>query len=552
MTILMADAPSSTPFKEHCEAIREKIRQYDHNHRGVISEESHRWLLYWDKIRALSVLFVAVVSPIELTMRRSFEVNAIIITGLAISALFLVDMVLTFNRAYRPKRGSKYVYNRRMIARRYFRGWFFIDIISTIPYDLAIILLGDARDQLEMTIRFFSVLKVSRGLKLVPVLNSLINYMTHRLRITYSAAEVFRLSIAMLFMVHYLACLWTYVGLRFEDTFKTEVGSTVGEMSWIQAQNLSIYAEIGYTHRLYAVATFVSITAVFGGVSSVSPNNYCEYIVLSVMMLLGGLVWAWVLSSLCSIFSSLNPHEAAYKNQMDELTFFMEEQHLPKPFRKRLRDFFHQTQDFARAEGFDELFLRMSDQLRSETAQLVARDSLSKIWYFNVSNPRWTVEPEFLGAVALYLRPSVYEIHERISMDKLTVITRGQVWQGVRIYASGGVLGMDSIIDDRFVTLRQLAPASCLSFVQANAISRSQLFSLADGWPGAKAALNRAGKYLVVRAAMLVMYRRHVKGNEAMPKERMASVVLDQLKATSGVATATGPGQVASAPLPLT
>ena len=90
----------------------------------------------------------------------------------------------------------------------------------------------------------------------------------------------------------------------------------------------------------------------------------------------------------------------------------MEAQKLPRKFRKRLRDFFHQTQDYARAEGFDELFLRMSDQLRSETAALVARDLLSKIWYF--SNSRWQVDEGYLGAVALYLRPSVYEINEHI------------------------------------------------------------------------------------------------------------------------------------------
>ena len=56
-------------------------------------------------------------------------------------------------------------------------------------------------------------------------------------------------------------------------------------------------------------------------------------------------------------------------------------QKLPKPFRKRLREFFHQTQDCAREEGFDELFLRMSDRLRSETAQ-VPRGTISSLFPF--------------------------------------------------------------------------------------------------------------------------------------------------------------------------
>ena len=79
------------------------------------------------------------------------------------------------------------------------------------------------------------------------------------------------------------------------------------------------------------------------------------------------------------------------------------------------------------------------------------------------------MEADYLGMVALYLRPGVFEVKERIHMDKLTVIVRGQVWQGVRMFASGGVLGIDSIIDDKHNALRELAPAQCLSFVQVRA-----------------------------------------------------------------------------------
>ena len=39
----------------------------------------------------------------------------------------------------------------------------------------------------------------------------------------------------------------------------------------------------------------------------------------------------------------------------------------------------------------------------------------------------WQVEEGYLGSVALYLRPAVFEVNESIHMDKLTVITRGQV-----------------------------------------------------------------------------------------------------------------------------
>lgn len=239
--------------------------------------------------------------------------NAYVVVGLVCNGMFLFDLILTFNRAYQAPRdkGGRYVYNRRVIARRYLKGWFLVDVVSTIPYDLPLIFLAqsgrDVLNEFQYSIRATSFLKLVRGLKLIPVFRGVIFFLTHRLRVTYAAAEILRLSVFMIFMVHYLACLWTYVGLHYEPS---DISAAAGETTWIEKNGMQVYVDLGgYMHRLYAVATFVSIVAVFGGVSSISPNNHYEYVVLSVMMLVGGLCWAYVLSSLCGIFSSLNPHE---------------------------------------------------------------------------------------------------------------------------------------------------------------------------------------------------------------------------------------------------
>ena len=72
------------------------------------------------------------------------------------------------------------------------------------------------------------------------------------------------------------ACLWTFTGLKYVPS---AAGKAAGESTWIEEQGMDVYVDLGYTHRLYAVGTYVSIVAVFGGVSSVSPQNYYEFIV---------------------------------------------------------------------------------------------------------------------------------------------------------------------------------------------------------------------------------------------------------------------------------
>ena len=64
-------------------------------------------------------------------------------------------------------------------------------------------------------------------------------------------------------------------------TQPTEDSSAAFEKSWIVAYGMEGYE----MHRLYAVSIYVAIVAIFGGVSSVSPQNFFEFICLSVMML---------------------------------------------------------------------------------------------------------------------------------------------------------------------------------------------------------------------------------------------------------------------------
>ena len=184
------------------------------------------------------------------------------------------------------------------------------------------------------------------------------------------------LMVLLMLMIHYLACVWVYTGLRWE---RTEGVSTGDEQSWIDAYGMRNYA----MHRLYAVAIYVSIVAIFGGVSSVSPQNFAEYVTLTTMMFTGGMAWAYVLSMLCSIFSALNPRETAHKNLMDELTFFMNDRGFDAEHRQRLRDFFTYTKDYARAQGYDSLFERMSTRLRADTALIIGEGDMSSVWYLS-------------------------------------------------------------------------------------------------------------------------------------------------------------------------
>ena len=78
----------------------------------------------------------------------------------------------------------------------------------------------------------------------------------------------------------------------------------------------------------------------------------------------------------------------------------------------RLREFFRHTKSFARLHSYDKLFHQMSHQLRGDTALLVGKVSLSRVWYFDLN----LVEKEFVGDHARALNTCSTLVHVPWSM----------------------------------------------------------------------------------------------------------------------------------------
>ena len=256
-------------------------------------------------------------------------------------------------------------------------------------------------------------------------------------------------------------------------------------------------------------------------------KNFVEYVVISLMMLVGGLAWAYVLSMLCSIFSALNPRETEFKNLMDELGYFMEDRGFSDMHKRRLRDFFTYTKDFSRESGYASIFNQMSNKLRADTALIIGEKHLARVWYLtseDLGRRGPGCEKGFLCEVALNMRPAVYEMHEPLGLDSLTIIRSGLVAKRMRLLGAGQVVGIDCILAEHHSGLRDDDPINCLSFVQAAHISRDTLFSLADNYPDALATLKMAARHMTIRQALIIFYRKFVKLNRKLPG-RMETVV---------------------------
>lgn len=88
---------------------------------------------------------------ITIPIRISFDIEVSIEFGYVITAAFIFDILLTFNTAIYKNGNINYSY--RIIAIEYLKLWFWIDIISSFPYDIifTLALTGDTEDEISTT-----------------------------------------------------------------------------------------------------------------------------------------------------------------------------------------------------------------------------------------------------------------------------------------------------------------------------------------------------------------------------------------------------------------
>ena len=116
-------------FAAQTDIYRQRIRKLE---RGTIHPHS-RFAQRWDLITILAILYTATVTPFEVGFLPD-GIWALFGINRAVDLVFAIDIGINFFMAYRerPDRGGQWIFDNHKIIRRYLRGWFAIDVITTM------------------------------------------------------------------------------------------------------------------------------------------------------------------------------------------------------------------------------------------------------------------------------------------------------------------------------------------------------------------------------------------------------------------------------------
>ncbi|KAJ3601300.1 hypothetical protein NHX12_032272 [Muraenolepis orangiensis] len=315
-------------------------------HQGTILHYSP-FKAMWDWLILLLVIYTAVFTPysaafllneVEEERRRTcgYTCNPLNVVDLAVDVMFVVDILINFRTTY-VNRNDEVVSHPGRIARHYFKGWFLIDIVAAIPFDLLIFRSGSDEPQ---TTTLIGLLKTARLLRLVRVARKLDRYSE------YGAAVLFLLMCTFALIAHWLACIWYAIG-NMERTGSARVG--VMKIGWLD----NLAEQIGkqyndsdlasgpsikdkYVTALYF--TFSSLTSV--GFGNVSPNTNPEKIFSICVMLIGSLMYASIFGNVSAIIQRLYSGTARYHTQMLRVKEFIRFHQIPGGLRQRLEEYF--------------------------------------------------------------------------------------------------------------------------------------------------------------------------------------------------------------------
>ncbi|CAE7872454.1 KCNH7, partial [Symbiodinium microadriaticum] len=235
--------------------------------------------------------------------------------------VFLLDMVLQFFTTYSRTTPSGVVWEVRLglIAKHYLRSWFCFDLLTVIPFDLlGLLTSAEALKDLKMV-------KVIRTLR-IPF------------SLPYQQFALLRFLSVLVLMCHWLACVWALT-LQLVDR---------GYPQWIDDVE-AVDGEFGIRTRESAwrvyVASFYfcSYTMTSVGYGDFGPKNILERLVCTMMVMVSGLCWAYILGEVCAIVADMNADSQLFRKKMHQLNVMMRDQGLPYELRSRLRSFFLQN-----------------------------------------------------------------------------------------------------------------------------------------------------------------------------------------------------------------
>lgn len=484
----------------HLRSIRDEAYRSRNNVEQVQEDSWHtRYTFHPDSTKRISWDMIAMIfiiyQSLEVPFRLCFEVpltGGWVIFDFIITLVFFFDICICFNTGFYSH--GTLVRSRWQIFKNYLKGWFWIDAVSTIPFNWFIngVFSDESSSDADNTnifqgvrllrsvriFRFLRILKLLRLTKLQRILIKVEDYIA-----SSALATVFvfiRLLSLVFFVAHWTACWWYFIGNN------DMASNPVTWIVFIKIADKSIYDK--YIAALYWA--FTTMTTV--GYGDITPFTINEKIFAMVTMILACGIFAYTVGSIGSLVSKQNSGENAYREQVVAVNRYMRKKKLPYELQFRVRRYLEYVWENRKKNNIDEkqILNLLSEPLRDEIYAHIHGVVISNCLIFSI------FEEHFISQLTKTLETVTYApgdivIEEGEMSTKMYFIQNGKIdvyHQSTK--STIAELGSKKYFGEIafFLETPRCASAKCIDFVDLLSLSRLNLNILLEKFPEAKIA----------------------------------------------------------------
>ena len=283
------------------------------------------FIIFWDIISSLFVLYSIIISPVLLAFNIQnmfFEIIDVIS-----DLIFIFDIIFSFFTAYYNEDYDILIVSKKKIALNYISSYFILDVASSIPFSLIAFCYNHltppekTMDKKYQNIqafgrlgKFYRVLKWTKIFSLFKIKKENKKEEKNKLITRLSRQKIFKILKFVFFIiiiVHLSSCMWIFIVSYYSNGF-------------VFAQilfkcNLSTDEKIKiYILALYFL--FETITSV--GYGDIIPMSTPERIFVIFYLIIGCMLFSYIITALSSIFSQLDAKTQIYTEKeiiLDEI-----------------------------------------------------------------------------------------------------------------------------------------------------------------------------------------------------------------------------------------